>query len=78
MIHVRTATLCTIAAELDEAIDRTPPEHPAFMAIMNARALYQYHLMMRLPAQVIATDHEPAIGHDETCANVDAAGTYLG
>jgi len=77
MIHVRTVTLCTIASELDEALDRLDPLHPAFGPVMAARALFRVHIMMPLPAVGISASPHPFTPPDEP-ANVDAAGTFQG
>lgn len=77
MIAIKTATLCVIASELDEAIDKLDPLNPAFPAVMNARALYRHHIMQPLPIQ-----HFVPIGYEsampEAGYEVDAAGTFEG
>jgi hypothetical protein len=80
VIHVRTSTLCTIASELDDALDALDPKHPAFGPVMTARALYRVHVMLCLPpVHIHPTTYEPAIGNDESVSTeVDAAGTFLG
>lgn len=79
MIAIKTATLCLIASELDEAIDKLNPDNPAFPAVMNARALYRHHLMQALPVQYI---YPEPIGYEsaspEPGYEVDAAGTFIG
>ncbi len=69
--------LCTIAAELDEAIDKLNPNDPAFPALMNARALYRHHIMQPLPIQHI---YPEPLGYEaaEPGYAVDAAGTLTG
>jgi hypothetical protein len=79
MIAIKTGTLCLIASELDEAIDKLDPNNPAFPAVMNARALYRYHLMGKLPEQRFELYDEP-LGYEsaEPGYGVDAAGTFEG
>ena len=79
MIAVKTVTLCTIAAELDEAIDKLDPLNPAFPAVMNARALYRHHIMQPLPVQHF---YPEPIGYESAAPEpgyeADAAGTFIG
>ncbi len=79
MIAIKTSTLCTIAGELDEAIDKLDPMNPAFPAVMNARALYRHHIMQPLPVQHF---YPEPIGYEaanpEQGYEVDAAGTFIG
>lgn len=74
MIHVRTSTLCTIASELDDAMDKLTPEHAAFGSVMQARALFRIHILNAAPS--VEMDFIPTPPDEPS--NVDAAGTFQG